>query len=468
MSPAPATIILAISLLLIVIWGKRQKAHSQSSDPAICRQIIAGVLKSTEKQQPNTLSPHQAKAMANRHLPIAFGIDNAFTRPDSAHATMFVEKVKPLINLSAKQWYSVSEFARVTTSYWIEHGFPGPDHNGSNTCHKEKSKGTRNHISTTCNRINLASMVQLLSLKVVLWLFFNHKTQDQTCDANLLSLAQSINRIWISSKLKATEDDVPRFEDDALLQTSLVNLFGTHDHPEENPLNVILPSFETMWRVVLRAFLEIRFATGKEVPAWRRTMIAFASQPTKSQFEAGLTLLPSRSRPESSNGSNLGDARGVWTSPRAKNIVSESLRLYVPTRHIHRAYQWDQGVATSLEIKSADIEGCHLRSDFWGSSAERFNPDRWSEITSAQGDAFMPFGCPPFECPAKPIFGPRMIGVLVGALLAAMEDKDQLSSWTLDCEDGRVLGHLTSGRKLCPHRNAYTELYLVRSWTREE
>lgn len=74
----------------------------------------------------------------------------------------------------------------------------------------------------------------------------------------------------------------------------------------------------------------------------------------------------------------------------------------------------------------------------------------------------MPFGCPPFECPAKPTFGPRMIGVLVGALLTALED-EQAKSWTLDCEDASVLEHLTSGKKLCPHRNAYTDLYLVRS-----
>ncbi|CAG8890185.1 unnamed protein product [Penicillium egyptiacum] len=453
------SIVLAISLLLIVIWSKKQKTHSTSNDPAICRQIIAGVLKSTEKQQSNVFSPHQAKAMANRHLPIAFGIDNAFTRTDSVHASSFVEKVKPLINLSAEQWHNVSEFARATTSHWIEHGFPGLDLICRNNCHPEKQKLDR-------NRINVASLAQILSLKVVLWLMFDKKTQDQTCDENLLTLAQSINRVWISSKLKATENDIPRFEDDLLLQTSLANIFGKHDHPEKNALNVILPSFETMWRIVLRAFIEIRFATGKEVPAWRETMIAFAEKPTKSQFDAGPP--PSLSRPESSNDPSMGDITGVQSSPSANYIVRESLRLYVPTRHVHRAYQWDQGMGTSHEIISADIEGCHMRSDIWGTDAERFNPNRWSVLTPAQGDAFMPFGCPPFECPAKPTFGPRMMGVLVGSLLMAVESKEQSGTWTLDCEDGVVLGHLSSGKKLCPHRNAYTDLYLVRSLESQE
>ncbi|KAF4759885.1 hypothetical protein N7455_001011 [Penicillium solitum] len=447
-------IVLTISLLLFVILGKRQQTHSTSNDPALCRQIIAGALK--HEDQPNILSPNQAKAMANRHLPIAFGIDNAFTRTDNVHASMFVEKVKPLINLLAKQWHGVSEFARITTSHWVEHGFPGQDHSGGSSCHEGKQKLGRNKISVDRNRINVASLAQILSLKVVIWLFFKKKPRTQTCDENLLRLAQSINRVWISSKLKSAENDTPRFEDDVLLQTSLINIFGKHDLPEDNPLNLILPSFETMWRVVLRAFLEIRFATGKEVPAWRDTMIAFSKNPTKLQFDADPAS-------PSSNEPRIGDTKCGQSSPSAKQIVLESLRLYVPTRHIHRAYQWDQGMGTSHEIKSADIEGCHLRSDVWGSDAGRFNPNRWSSLTPVQGDAFMPFGCPPFECPAKPTFGPRMIGVLVGALLTAFEDKEQARAWTLDCEDANVLEHLASGKKLCPHRNAYTDLYLVRS-----
>ncbi|KAJ5400151.1 hypothetical protein N7465_010640 [Penicillium sp. CMV-2018d] len=457
MSTALGTfIVLAIPLLLIVILGKRHKTKYSSNDPALCRQIIAGMLK--HEDQPNILSPHQAKAMANRHLPIAFRIDNAFTRTESVHASMFVKKVKPLINLSAKQWHSVSEFARVTARHWIEHGFPGPDHSGGSSCHGGKLKLSRNMTRVDRNRTNIASLAQILSLKVVLCLFFKQKPQDQTCDENLLSLAQSINRVWISSKLKSAEADIPIFEDDVLLQTSLVNIFGNHDLPEDNPLNLILPSFETMWRVVLRAVLEIRFATGKEVPEWRDTMIAFSENPTKSQFDAGPAS-------PSSNEPRIGDTQGVQSSPSAKHIVCESLRLYVPTRHVHRAYQWDRSMGTSYEIQSADIEGCHLRSDIWGPDAERFNPSRWSTLTSAQGDAFMPFGCPPFECPAKPTFGPRMIGVLVGALLTALEDKDkeQARTWNLDCEDAKVLEHLTSGKRLCPHRNAYTDLYLVRS-----
>ncbi|CAI7595113.1 unnamed protein product [Penicillium glandicola] len=441
---ATSIVLLTTSLLLIIIWGKMQQTPSTSNDPAICRQIIAGVLRHND--EPNMLSPHQAKAMANGHLPIAFGIDNAFTRTDSAHASLFIEKVKPLINLSANQWHSVSEFARVTTTHWIKHGFPRMDH----SYHKGKQNLSCNNISVDRNRINVSTLAQILSLKVVLWLMFDfdQKTQDQTCDEDLLDLAQSINRVWISSKLKATEDDIPRFKDDVLLQTSLDNDFGKHHRREDNPLNLILSSFETMWRVVLRAFLEIRFATGREIPTWRETMITFASQPTKLQFDADSGCSPCLSRSESSDDHDMGDTRAVHSSPSAKDMVRESLPLYVPTRHIHRAYQWDEGMGVSHEIKSADIEGCHLRSDIWGSDAERFNPNRWSALTSAQGDALMPFGCPPFECPAKPTFGPRMVGVLVGALLEAVEDNDGSKIWSLDCENERVWQHRVAVRSM--------------------
>ncbi|KAJ5502870.1 Cytochrome P450 [Penicillium fimorum] len=260
MSGLATSIVLATSVLLMLLWGKSHKTHSTSNDPALCRQIIAGVLK--HKTQSNILSPHQAKAIANRHLPIAFGIDNAFTRSDSIHTSMFVEKVKPMINLSAEQWHSVSEFARVTTNHWIEHSFPGLDHSCGNSSHKEQSK-VRNKISVDHNCIKVASLAQILSLKIVLWQIFDQKTQDKTCDESLLKLAQSINRVWVSSKVKSNDNDIPKFEGDVLLQTSLENVFGKHDRPEDNPLNLILPSFETMWRVVLRTFLEIKFASGK-------------------------------------------------------------------------------------------------------------------------------------------------------------------------------------------------------------
>ncbi|KAJ5474290.1 Cytochrome P450 [Penicillium sp. IBT 31633x] len=365
---SPSTILIVlIAFSVLRVWLKWQLSRpisEPSKNPAKCRLIIANELQ--HEDQHNALSGHEARAIPNDHRRIAFGIDNAFTRTNDIHASLFVDKARSLINLSPKDWADVSEFARATTSHWIEHGFPNLDH----TC----GKGGCKQKNLDCGRINVASLAQSLSLKVVLWLMFGRRDQHQTSDQSILRLAQSINRVWISSKQNLTENDIQRFEDDAELQISLYNVFGTHERPEDNPLNLILPSFETMWRIVLLAFLEIRFVAGKDIPVWWQTMITFARQPTKDQFESY------------SNSINPRDAQGTLN---AKCIVNELLRLYAPTKRIHRAYQWHQGIGASHEIVSGDIEGCHLRSDIWGSDAERF-------ITSSLGR-----GCAHIELPIR-------------------------------------------------------------------
>lgn len=73
----------------------------------------------------------------------------------------------------------------------------------------------------------------------------------------------------------------------------------------------------------------------------------------------------------------------------------------------------------------------------------------------------MPFGSVPFECPAKPTFGPRMIGLLAGAVLVAFDNRSSSTCWKLECGDGDVLEHLKSRERLSLERTAYENLYLV-------
>ncbi|KAJ5143570.1 Cytochrome P450 [Penicillium bovifimosum] len=436
-----AAFIVLLSALLGWIWGNRQRNRHRrriSKDPAICHQIIAG--KAQNHEHPNTLSPHEARGIPNAHIRIAFGIDNAFTRTDRIQASKFVNKIKPLINLSPQDWIGVSQFAIATTNHWINHGF--------DSFHQDNRSGRI--------RLNITSLAQILSLKVMLWLMFNLKDQRHIQDESLLNLAQSINRVWISSKLSSA-NNICRFEDDKNLQTSLFDIFGKHDTPEDNPLNLILPSFETTWRVVLRAFLELRFATGTKNPLWRETMIAFAQQPSKEMFERRLASSISKSDSESHRKTDPNELVGAVS---AEDIVCEALRLYVPTRRVRRAYR-SSGMEV-YEIRSADIEGCHLRSDIWGSKAEEFDPRRWCSSTAGQRACYMPFGRAPFECPAKPNFGPRMIGVLVGSLLGGLEG-DGLGDWSLECDDMDVVERIGGGGRLCPHRNAYAKVFLVQT-----
>ncbi|KAJ5855477.1 uncharacterized protein N7529_009421 [Penicillium soppii] len=384
------------------------------------------------------LSPHESRAIPNQRLRIFFGIDNAFTRNESSHVAPFVEMAKDLINVPAKRWEELSMFARTTATNWTINGFPD-----------DKKNATQ----TDKNRINITSMVQILTMRCVLSIIFPDLDQAKVHDLSLLNLATSITRVWLASKSSANPQHT--FANDVDLQQSLMEVFPHLDikTPSTNPLNLILPSFETIWRVILRGILEIGFASGSAYPSWKKAMIAFAQSPTKEYFE----LNPPTTR-SSTNPTVKDDGAIPAFSPSANDLVQEALRLYVPTRRVHRAYQHAGG---SLQLLAADIEGCHLSTDIWGSDAEVFRPDRWMDITRAQKKAFMPFGCSPLECPAKATFGPRMVGVVVGVILGVLEERGGIF-WTVEGGDGNGWDGVKGGGRLDAGRMAYADLYLVR------
>jgi hypothetical protein len=72
----------------------------------------------------------------------------------------------------------------------------------------------------------------------------------------------------------------------------------------------------------------------------------------------------------------------------------------------------------------------------------------------------MPFGPSPFQCPAARTFAPRMLGVLVGALLFAFDDYGK--TWNLHCDDAKRLKRIMSN-KGSDLRDLYGDLYLTLS-----
>ncbi|CAG8010341.1 unnamed protein product [Penicillium salamii] len=453
-------------LLLTVIWGialrvrhhlntsPRRKSYFVSQDPMICRQIVAGSFQ--HQQGRNIISPNESRAIPNHPHKIAFGIDNAFTRKTSSEVSLFVNSARAKLNLPDEDWLAISHFAIVTTTNW------STTKKYSNLTHDRDQKHDRLR-GDFDSYINIAAMVQILTLRVVLLVMFDKPDQDQIRDISILTLAKSINRIWIAQKGTGNEQ-VPKFEDDTPLQEALFDIFGMRNiEPGENPLNLILPSFETMWRIVLRVVLKIGFVRRTEHPEWAKLLVSFAIEPTKRQFEQDNQSASASSRPSSRERVTRSSAdTNTRAAPSAKHLVLESLRLYVPTRRVHRAYQWSKNLGPHAII-SADIEGCHLRHDIWGDDANVFNPNRWFKLTKGQKDAFMPFGCVPFECPAKPNFGPRMIGLLAGTVLAVFGESSIDVGWSLVCEDKSVLEHLKSGNGLSLNRTAYGDLYLARA-----
>ncbi|KAF9882883.1 hypothetical protein FE257_004920 [Aspergillus nanangensis] len=249
-------------------------------------------------------------------------------------------------------------------------------------------------------------------------------------DNNIESLAHEITHTWISSK----RGEECHFDENHSLQASIQAIFPNQGFrtPEENPLNLIIPGFETLWRVVLRGFVEIGFMAGHQHPEWRNMLAAFAQMPTREQF-----LKQYGSNPIS-----------------CQDLVNEVLRLYPPTRRIRRTFKW--AIASKPVVMAADLEACHRSKDIWGIDAMAYDPQRWQAVTDSQKQAFMPFGSAPFECPARPVFGPRIIGLLLGTLFREFRD-----DWALELHGDSFPGPLGWQRRLSNERAALSEMYMI-------
>jgi len=189
-------------------------------------------------------------------------------------------------------------------------------------------------------------------------------------------LAGLIHELWMQSKSGAPSATA-RAELDGVINSLFPDV-------EENPLNFILPAYETLWRVVLRLFIE----THRGPPEWREVLGLYLQEPSSTLFR------------------NSRD--GV--SPAF--LVHEALRLYPPTKRVHRAVSEKAWVAI-------DVEKLQMDEGVWGGDAKEFRPERWRYVTGDKQAAemgWMPFGAGCFVCPAKGVFAPRLIALLVAAV----------------------------------------------------
>jgi hypothetical protein len=258
-------------------------------------------------------------------------------------------------------------------------------------------------------------------------------------DKDISQLAMEINHQWLRSKQSTSRETSFAAQEKLTksLQSIVPHWNGADD--TQNPLNFILPGYETLWRVVLRCFIEIAFRSTPGSKGWRRALEGFAKTATVEQ---------------------LNHVEASYGGVSACMVVDEALRLYPPTRRIYREFKTEE--EGTFEA-AADIEACHRDEPIWSHDAMAFRPARWldSRVDKAFKTAnFMPFGAHPFACVAKQSttanrlpFGVAMIALLVGALSLAVGEAFELAgekSW------------LASSRPLSTDREAYEELYLQR------
>ena len=363
-----------------------------------------------------------SRAVPNQRLVTAFDIDNAFTTEDDSYAKAFKKMAIRKIELDESDWRRIASLAHML----VIEGVPSPD------------EGPK------CIRID--KMVQSVSLKIALHVLF--RLDPTELDNHVIEeLAFGINELWSLSKTSHNHSEKQHsvmMTQKMKLQGALTKIFpdfGPQSSARDNPLNFIIPAYETLWRVVFFCFVEISFRASFSADAagWRKTLAEFLNNPSQGSFEGP-------------------DFPATDKTVSTQDIVNEALRLYTPTRRIHRRYHFKN--APKSVVLTADLEALHRDAVIWGDQPLKYDPSRWQDLGEEAPKAFMPFGNMPFLCPAQKEFGPRIIGVLVAAFAIHINSTE----WKLQFSKnaGSDMKTLEGNEQLDTDRKAYDAWFIYR------
>lgn len=378
----------AASFLYLKKCRRRNRVEDDEEKPPItfvCRnpEQAKSILNGSYFKEPSLSNALKARAGPNVRLIHAFGIDNAFTTTDTKYHREFVGLAGTRINLSNVKWESLSKDIEK-----LLHG---------NIERQRISNGT----------VLLSRLLQITALRAVLPILFPDSPapdlSEEEQDDAAYCLADKINSLWIESKTsrQANPKDL-----DSLKEACQKLLPGiTVDSPRDSPLNLILPAFETLWRIVFRCFIEVQFRSNNDFELNRNLLQDYLNRPTSETFTKV-------------------DARDISVS----HIVNEALRLYPPTKRVYRHIQTESKVKP--DVIAVDIESIHHDTKIWGTDATTFRPSRWrkGEMNGSMMSAFFPFGMKPLVCPAKKVFGPRIIGLFVASLSRTLNQSGDLET----------------------------------------
>lgn len=211
---------------------------------------------------------------------------------------------------------------------------------------------------------------------------------------------------------------------------------GYHKEGKENPLNLIIPAYETIWRVVFRIVVEVYY---RECHAPEKCR--------DNRQQEWLNALERAYNEENLTGDFLrSDGEATCT---VSDIVREGLRLYPPSRHIHREKKNERLVA--------DIEYMHRNQ--WP-NGKSFDPSRWKDTKQDENTPFHPFGYGAYSCAAKTA-GPTIIGVLVVSLVHGLRSRDLKP----DCRDDESQEAVSGTKPLTHERTSYREFYVKKPET---
>ncbi|KAI0045792.1 hypothetical protein FA95DRAFT_90826 [Auriscalpium vulgare] len=312
----------------------------------------------------------RARAQPNQRLVRAFDLHNTFVSDDPDVRKRFIATAARLLR-------------RHSQSSTV---FP--------YCIRQIVEETLQHMSS----VDFDTFVQVVTFRIIVNSLLEGEVPIDDADA-VVFVVQTINNLWTLSKTCADMPSEPLEQMNSHLRRWLPHL--------ETPLDLVIPTYETMWRVVAIAVAR----ADHDIDA-RAVFQDYLQDPCEAHFQ-----------------------RASGTRPSVEAFILEVLRLDPPSKRISRArispspspiascilsslLSKIRGASPDLLV--ADIQSLHREPSIWGASASDFDPTRFhlSHVTEMQKAALLPFGYGPLRCVAYKE-APRIAALIAAVLLEA-------------------------------------------------
>ncbi|KAF8528168.1 cytochrome P450 [Hysterangium stoloniferum] len=321
------------------------------------------------------------RAIPNQHLIRAFQLKTStFTSPCPKIHTHFRRNIQTRLKAldSLPKWYTLREVVNDSIDFYLPLNAPPR---------------------------NYAAHIQAVVFMTVLAAFFDFSGPFPDA-SDVLFVTQNINALWVASKRNT------------FLPVTLAKINGhlhgwiprnAEDPFDENPLELIIPAYETLWRLIAYSFHYV-----EKSPELRFPLAEFYEKPTVERF---LTR------------ENDGTVVSV------SDIIQEALRLHPPTKRLKRlnvnpSFCWVRSLlgaagfslATGSSAVAADIETIQRLPAMWGPLPNEYDPKRHKHLSLMQEASMMPFGCGPLKCMAYSV-APRLAGIVLAVMSRRQDTK---------------------------------------------
>lgn len=326
---------------------------------------------------PNATLPEllHARAIPNARLIRAFNIHSTFVSSDPGVHTVFHNHSASLVTAATRRgWPQLRTTAGAAVQSFL------PD-----------------------TAIDFATYIQAVTFCVVIVGLLGVDVDAAALDHNhVIFVTHRITDLWRRSKL--SDPIPPRLLEE--LNSHIRHLIPDYE-TFPNPLEFVIPAWETLWRVVA-----IAVAKAYHDEHARLALEDFHDNPTPEQFR---------------------EYKSVENGPSVESVVVETMRLFPPTKHITRAVIHRPRIpgfvptiigrvlrsltAPTVLYEVADIDAIQ-RSSIWGLSADSFDPMRHHPSRSCDGQkqTLLAFGYGQLGCVASK-WAPMAAAVIVAAVL---------------------------------------------------